>query len=105
MPWTPSDAESHKKGLSESDKKKWSAIANSALEYCKKNGPPKGKTCDQYAIMTANSKTGSAKFSMKPPEIEGGDAVEFSAEIDLALDEDQPLDMTPPEVHSALKRK
>lgn len=32
MPWKPSDATDHKKGLTEAQKKKWAKIANGVLK-------------------------------------------------------------------------
>ena len=48
MPWTIKDADSHKKNLSSSEKKKWVAIANAILD----------RTSDEVlAIKIANSRT------------------------------------------------
>lgn len=60
MPWKPSDASKHKKGLSESQKKKWAKIANEVLEQCQKDN---GKDCEAKAIRVANSRVGNKKNS------------------------------------------
>src|SRR4051812_17934930 len=52
MPWTIADVDSHKKGLSAAQKKRWVAIANSALARCQKNN---GSNCEGGAIRQANS--------------------------------------------------
>lgn len=54
MPWTIDDVESHIKGLSKSQKRKWVDIANNVLRQCQaKNN---GQDCEALAIATANSK-------------------------------------------------
>ena len=55
MPWTVDDVDKHKKGLSESGKKRWVRIANGILDQCKDAGQD---NCDQKAIRVANSKVG-----------------------------------------------
>lgn len=55
MPWSIEDVEKHKKGLSEADKKKWVAIANSVLKQCQEEN---SMDCEGMAIRVANSKTG-----------------------------------------------
>lgn len=60
MPWKPSDASKHKKGLTESQKKQWAKIANEALKQCQDKG---NKDCEGYAIRVANSKVGNKKNS------------------------------------------
>ncbi len=60
MPWSIEDVEKHKKGLSEADKKKWVAIANSVLKQCQEKN---GKDCDGMAIRVANSKTGERSIT------------------------------------------
>ena len=65
MPWTVSDVDkhkkglskSHKKGLSKSQKQKWVRIANSILEECRETS--NDSSCDAQAIRIANSKVGS----------------------------------------------
>lgn len=52
-PWTPADADKHKKGLSSSQKKKWAATANSVRASCIADGGS-AKTCDGKAIRIAN---------------------------------------------------
>jgi hypothetical protein len=54
MPWKISDVEKHKKGLTDSQKKKWVSIANSARASCLKKGGSE-KECDASAIRIANS--------------------------------------------------
>jgi len=57
MPWTTADVDSHKKGLSDEQKKKWVATANSALTACIKKGG-NDKSCAPQAIRIANGTTG-----------------------------------------------
>src|SRR5512137_2515563 len=52
MPWTAKDADSHKKGLTPAQKKKWASIANGVLEKCQADG---GSDCEGKAIRIANS--------------------------------------------------
>jgi hypothetical protein len=57
MPFTAADADKHKKGLSEGQKKTWAKIANAVFEDCmevKKSD----KECAPSAIRVANSKVG-----------------------------------------------
>ena len=53
MPWTVSDVDSHKKGLTPKQKKQWCRIANSVLAACIKRGGT-DKTCAPKAIKQAN---------------------------------------------------
>ena len=53
MPWTISDVDSIRKGLSRKQKKKWVAIANGVMESCNEE---KGQDCDKKAVRIANSK-------------------------------------------------
>lgn len=59
MPWSVSDVEKHKKGLSKTQKEKWVRIANSVLKECQSTRND-GKECEAQAIRTANSKVGSS---------------------------------------------
>lgn len=52
MPWTTSDVESHIKGLTPEQKKRWVAVANDALRKCEDKG---GANCDARAIRIANA--------------------------------------------------
>jgi hypothetical protein len=54
MPWTVDDVDSHRKGLTPSQKKKWVEIANSARSSCIDDGGSE-KDCDAMAIKAANS--------------------------------------------------
>jgi hypothetical protein len=51
MPWTIADVDSHNKGLSDAQKKKWVSTANAVLAECEKKG---GTDCDAKAIRIAN---------------------------------------------------
>jgi len=51
MPWTVGDVDRFKKGLTDKQKRKWVAVANSALAKCQKDG---GSDCDASAIRQAN---------------------------------------------------
>lgn len=55
MPWSVSDVDEHKKGLTPAQKKKWVSIANGVLAQCIKDGGS-DKTCAPKAIKIANSK-------------------------------------------------
>lgn len=57
MPWKKGDVESHKKGLSDSEKDKWVRIANGALASCIKKSK-KETECAASAIQIANSMVG-----------------------------------------------
>jgi hypothetical protein len=61
MPWTISDVEGHKKGLSDDQKKKWVATANSVLADCIKKGGT-DETCAPKAIRIANGVTGNIEY-------------------------------------------
>lgn len=54
MPWTISDADRFKKGMSPEQKAKWVAIANSARTQCIKKGTSE-KVCDGRAVRIANA--------------------------------------------------
>ena len=54
MPWQPTDALKHKKGLTKHAQEVWANVANSALESClNKGGTQRG--CEASAIKQANS--------------------------------------------------
>ena len=55
MPWTVADVDSHKKGLTPEQKKKWVAVANGIYKDCLAKGGT-DKTCAPKAIRIANSK-------------------------------------------------
>ncbi len=55
MPWVVGDVNSHKKGLTPEQKKKWVKIANDIYDACMKGGGT-DKTCAPKAIRIANSK-------------------------------------------------
>lgn len=56
MPWSESDVEKHKKGLTDKQKRRWVNIANSVLEECQEL---KQKNCEAKAIRIANSRVGN----------------------------------------------
>ena len=56
MPWKISDVDSHKSGLSAKEKRKWVAIANSALKSCMDDGGEE-ESCAVSAIKQANGST------------------------------------------------
>lgn len=58
MPWEPSDALKHKKGLTEKQQRQWAHIANSARAKCIADGGDEA-TCDVSAIRQANGVVGS----------------------------------------------
>ena len=53
MPWTPADADRHKKGLNDEQKEKWAATANSVRAKCIEDGGDE-EECDARAIRIAN---------------------------------------------------
>ena len=53
MPWTVTDVDKHKKGLSDKQKKQWVRIANAALKACLKKGGT-DESCAPSAIRQAN---------------------------------------------------
>ena len=55
MPWNVSDVDSHKRGLTPAQKKKWVEIANGIYKDCLAKGGS-DKTCAPKAIRIANSK-------------------------------------------------
>ena len=57
MPWSVGDVDSHKKGLTDSEKEKWVKIANGILDKCLKDGGS-DKSCAPRAIQIANSEVG-----------------------------------------------
>ena len=54
MPWTITDVDSYRKGLTKSQKKKWVKIANGRLKTCLAEGGKEEK-CEISAIKVANS--------------------------------------------------
>lgn len=56
MPWTVDEVEKHKEGLSDKDKERWVAVANSTREACIKDGGDPDE-CDAKAIKMANGVT------------------------------------------------
>ncbi len=52
MPFSKSDADKHKKGLTDKQKVTWAKIANAVLEKCKSSG---GSNCDAKAIKVASA--------------------------------------------------
>ena len=63
MPWQPKDVDSHKKGLNDSQKKKWCKIANGALRTCNAEN---GSDCEVRAIRIANSSVTPKSSRRKP---------------------------------------
>lgn len=59
MPFDASDAKRHKKGLSESQRKKWARIADSVRRQCLDSGKDESE-CDAQAIRVANSQVGGS---------------------------------------------
>lgn len=58
MPWTESDVDQHKAGLSDKQKRQWVAVANAALAKCERED---GEDCEASAIRQANAAVGEAK--------------------------------------------
>lgn len=58
MPWTVSDVDKHKKGLSDKQKKQWVRIANSVYGKCLKKGDSE-ESCAASAIKQANGVIGN----------------------------------------------
>lgn len=64
MPWTVSDVDKFKKGLTNEQKKKWVAIANKALAVCRKQDGADDLECEVKAIKQANG-----SFSDESPDL------------------------------------
>lgn len=64
MPWTKSQVEKHKEGLTDSQKEKWVSIANSVLQNCLDDGGNQSE-CEGKAIRIANSKVGQNNNNME----------------------------------------
>jgi hypothetical protein len=60
MPWTVDDVERFRKGLTETEKMQWVAVANEALVRCLREGED---DCDAVAIRQANAAIGAAEES------------------------------------------
>lgn len=58
MPWTISDVDRHKQGLTDEEKRRWVAIANAALARCLDDGGEQSE-CDATAIRIANGTVGN----------------------------------------------
>ena len=56
MPWTTSDVDRFKSGLTQAQKRQWVQIANSALRRCQENN---GTNCEAQAIRQANGSVGN----------------------------------------------
>lgn len=61
MPWTVSDVDKHKKGLSKTQKEKWVRIANNVLKDCRSSR--NDDNCEAQAIRVANSRVGGSGAS------------------------------------------
>ena len=57
MPWTESDVDRFKKGLSDKQKSQWVAVANAVLKKCMENGGAE-EECAKKAIIQANGVVG-----------------------------------------------
>jgi len=60
MPWTVSDVDSHKKGLSATQKRQWVHIANQSLASCLAEGNSQS-FCEGKAIRMASGSVGKAR--------------------------------------------
>src|SRR6056297_2989768 len=58
MPWTKSEVDKFKKGLTDAQKESWVRVANSVLDRCLKDGGEQSK-CEEKAIKTANGVIGN----------------------------------------------
>jgi hypothetical protein len=78
MPWTVADVDSHKKGLSDKQKKQWVRIANSVLASCIKKGGSE-ESCAASAIKQASGvvNANSGKYSVYKNKQEAGYEVEL----------------------------
>ena len=56
MPWTVSDVDRFKRGLSDAQKRRWVRVANDALRRCQSGG---GRDCEASAIRQANGVVGN----------------------------------------------
>jgi Putative phage serine protease XkdF len=59
VPWDITDVDSHTKGLTPAQKRRWVAIANSALAACLKDGKSQSE-CEASAIRQASGSVGKA---------------------------------------------
>ena len=62
MPWTKTDVDKHKKGLSDAQKEQWVRIANSVRQKCLADGKGEAE-CDASAIRQANGVVGHSVFA------------------------------------------
>jgi hypothetical protein len=62
MPWSPSDAKRHKKGLSPKQARKWAHIANGVLRRCLADGGSVA-ACEASAVRQANGAVGEPAHS------------------------------------------
>ncbi len=80
MPWTITDVDKHKKGLTDENKKRWVSIANGVLASCKSKGGS-DSDCDAMAIRVANSKVNVNMEISVNNELEVGDYVVERKEV------------------------
>lgn len=64
MPWTKEDAEEHKKGMTDAQKKRWASIANSVLADCTA-ADGDVSDCEAKAIRIANAKATQPATQLK----------------------------------------
>jgi len=69
MPWTIKDVDKHKKGLTDKQKKKWVAVANSSYNKCIAAGGT-DETCAPKAIKQANGVTNMQVYAVFNNEYE-----------------------------------
>jgi len=69
MPWSTSDVDSHKRGLTDEQKKRWVAVANNVLKTCLDDGGNR-EQCEGKAIRIANAKAIVKKESDVTDEVD-----------------------------------
>jgi hypothetical protein len=71
MPWTVADVEKHNKGLGDSQKARWVAVANSALKSCMEKGGSESE-CAASAIRQANGVVANESYPAMYRKQQGG---------------------------------
>ncbi len=89
MPWTVDDVEAHNKGLSDSAKKRWVAVANSVRAKCLADGGKEGD-CDASAIRQANGVVKGNEEELETDEVtltpdEADDYLDYLLSLDAEM--------------------
>ena len=92
MPWSIGDVDSHKRGLTDEQKKRWVSIANNVLKSCVDDGGNR-EQCEGKAIRIANAKAIVKKESDMTDEVDA-DVSEMKSRTELTQDKDYAKAMT-----------